>query len=89
MFRPVRPPTSRLQNLMVLIVILWLGGTTLLAPFFDCGECRGYIFQERLRQARAPGIAPDHAAAIRSHAYSDECRRCTAGRKSLFHILCY
>ena len=61
--------------------------TLLLLPFVECGNCRSGVFEERMRLAQAPQITPEHAAAIRAFAESDECYRCRGGRLSILQAL--
>jgi len=54
-------------------------------PIVPCPSCRGPIYKERMRQAE--NAVPEHAAAIREYANSDECRYCRRGRKTFIAYL--
>jgi hypothetical protein len=52
-------------------------------PAIPCPPCR-LAYEERMRFAALPGVAPEHAAAIRAFAESDlRCWRCQKGRRTL------
>jgi hypothetical protein len=78
--------SGSLWHAVVLIAVTFTGILAYL-PLVPCPSCRGTVFQERMRLARAPGITPSHAVAIQAFAEADMCRRCERGRLTTFRFL--
>lgn len=83
---PTRRRGRGLAVLLLLAALMILAPTLMLLPLLRCRSCKG-VYEERMRQAKAPGISAEHAALIRAWAESDDCSHCRKGRVSLLDRL--
>jgi hypothetical protein len=70
-----RQPGCGFSLLLVLVAALSVSGILVVLPMVRCPACKG-AHGQRMGYLRLPGIAPDHAAAIRAWAESDRCELC-------------